>query len=114
MKQNCHSASKNIAARRCRCERQRERERKESLQKSEMAISGDLRVSATLASYSKHLLCSLPPSNSKVSTPFNLAPLASVFTCVLCASHVMSIYLCWLGNLRNTLGNEMGKIGVLG
>ncbi|KAJ6726677.1 CELL DIVISION TOPOLOGICAL SPECIFICITY FACTOR-like protein CHLOROPLASTIC [Salix purpurea] len=33
-----------------------------------MAISGDLRVSATLASYSKHppLLCSLPPSNSKV------------------------------------------------
>ncbi|XP_011018021.1 PREDICTED: cell division topological specificity factor homolog, chloroplastic-like isoform X1 [Populus euphratica] len=31
-----------------------------------MTISGDLRVSATLASYSKHLLCSLTPSNSKV------------------------------------------------
>ncbi|KAB5544545.1 hypothetical protein DKX38_012657 [Salix brachista] len=81
-----------------------------------MAISGDLRVSATLASYSKHppLLCSLPPSNSKVSTPsFNLALLASVFTCILYySSHVMSIYLCWLGNLRNALGDEMGKIGV--
>ncbi|KAF9674394.1 hypothetical protein SADUNF_Sadunf10G0122800 [Salix dunnii] len=32
-----------------------------------MAISGDLRVAATLASYSKHPpRCSLPPSNSKV------------------------------------------------
>lgn len=35
-----------------------------------MAISGDLRVSATLASYSKHPpRCSLPPSNSKVEFP---------------------------------------------
>ncbi|KAJ6357275.1 hypothetical protein OIU78_005192 [Salix suchowensis] len=32
-----------------------------------MAISGDLRIAATLASYSKHPpRCSLPPSNSKV------------------------------------------------
>ena len=114
--QKCHPASKNSS--KTVEVRAPERERGNRAYKSEMAISGDLRVSATLASYSKHppRLCSLPPSNSKVSTPsFNLALLASVFTCILYySSHVMSIYLCWLGNLRNALGDEMGKIGVLG
>jgi hypothetical protein len=69
------------------CERLREREGEgegERLQQLKMAISGDLRVSATLASYSKHPpRCSLPPSNSKVSTPLPcyLVKL-SLFSCV--------------------------------